>query len=471
MSLRRLMIQKLFYPLDLVRKGDRSQLRYLREFERTQYLPQSELRAIQFKRLQSLLAHAYRECGFYKESFDRAGLIPSDLKTLEDLSAFPILEKRDIQNCRDAMVAETSRKEDLLPNYTGGSTGTPLELFVNKERWRSRRAAVIRHNRWAGWEIGDKVVYLWGALSDIPKATWRQRLAQRLLEPQILLNTAHVTEAKLVEFHEAMKRFRPRVIQAYARSAALFARFLKSRGLRAYRPHSIIATAEVLEPEDRAVIEEVFGCAVFNRYGCREVSVIASECSAHQGLHVMAEGLYVEIVRGNREAKVGEDGEILVTDLLNWTMPLIRYRIGDVAAWEKGGICPCGRELPRMRRLMGRATDFLVGHDGRLVSGPFLTLAAVGKRPSLGQLQIQQDRVGQVHFRIQRGSRFQDPADLEFLKATARTYLGETTEVGWEYVEELRSEPSGKYLFCRSSVAPAFLGPTAAPPAEVAKSS
>lgn len=468
MSVRQRLIRDVLNPIDVWRAGDQAKLLFLKEFERSQFLPLQDLLAMQFERLRTLLEHAYRRCPFYKETFDRAGAAPHALKTLEDLSAFPILEKRDIQNRGDAMVADGWPREDLIPNYTGGSTGAPLTFFLSHDRRRSRWAATIRHNRWAGWEIGDRVAYLWGALRDEPAKTPRARLRQRLLEPQIFLNTAHLTEETMVQFHDEMRRFRPKIVLAYARSAALFARFLKAQGVAPYRPKSIVTSAEVLEAEDRAVIEEVFGCPVFNRYGCREVSVIASECSAHQGLHVMAEGIYVEIVRGGRPAKMGEEGEILVTDLMNRAMPLIRYRIGDVAAWDEGR-CPCGRELPRMRRLMGRATDFLVGHDGRLVSGPFLTLAAVGKRPSLGQLQIQQDRIGQVHFRIQRGRRFQDPADLEFLQETARRYLGETAEVDWEFVEELRSEPSGKYLFCRSLVAPAFLGQTAAPLAEVAR--
>lgn len=192
--------------------------------------------------------------------------------------------------------------------------------------------------------------------------------------------------------------------------------------------------------------------------------MIASECEAHKGLHLMAEGLYLEIVREGRAARQGEEGEILVTDLLNFAMPLIRYRIGDVGVWEAGD-CLCGRKLPRLKRVAGRATDFLVGHDGRLVSGPFLTLAAVGKRPSISQLQIRQSRVGQVQFRIVRGPRFQDPDDLQFLEQTARAYLGEATEVEWEFVEELTSEASGKFLFCVSQVSPDFLAGAARPPA------
>ena len=112
----------------------------------------------------------------------------------------------------------------------------------------------------------------------------------------------------------------------------LFARFLRERGIRAYRPQSLVTSAEMLEEEDRRTLEEVFGCPVFNRYGCREVSVIASECPAHSGLHVNAECLLVEIETPSGPADPGEVGAILVTDLLNLAMPLIRYRIGDLGA-------------------------------------------------------------------------------------------------------------------------------------------
>jgi phenylacetate-CoA ligase len=457
MSVRQRLIRDFLYPIDMWRSGDLARLRHLKEFERTQFLALPDLRAIQLERLRSLLEHAYLECPFYKERFDRAGVTPHDLTTLEDLRAFPILDKQNIQENRDSMVARSWPKEDLVLNHTGGSTGTPLTFFLSHDRLSSRWAATIRHNRWAGLDIGDKVASLWGAFADAPGREWRQRLRQILLDRQIFLNTAHITEEKLAGFHDEMRRFRPKTIVAYARSVALLARFLKARGISAYQPQSIVTTAEVLEPEDRSLVEDVFGCPIFNRYGCREVSVIATECAEHHGLHVMAEGLYVEVVRGGRLAEPGEVGEVLVTDLMNLAMPLIRYRIGDVAAWEAGK-CPCGRALPRLGGLMGRSTDFLVGHDGRLVSGPFLTLAAVAKRPSLGQLQIQQDRVGAVHFRVRPGPRFQDPADLEFLRDTALKYLGETSEVDWELVDELPCEPSGKYLFCRSTVAPGFLG-------------
>jgi phenylacetate-coenzyme A ligase PaaK-like adenylate-forming protein len=260
----------------------------------------------------------------------------------------------------------------------------------------------------------------------------------------------------MLEFHAALHRFRPRVIQAYARAAVLFARFLQARGLEAHRPHSIVTSAEILEDDDRRLLEEVFGCPVFNRYGCREVSVVASECPAHSGLHVMAEGLYLEIETPSGPAAPGEMGAVLVTDLLNGAMPLIRYRIGDMAAWADGP-CPCGRGLPRLERVAGRVTDFLVGADGRLVSGVFLATYVVAQRPSLGQVQIRQDRAGAVTYRLRPGNDFDPLEDVKYLEDATRLHLGEGAEFDWEAVEELSAEPSGKFLFSRSTVTPRFL--------------
>jgi phenylacetate-CoA ligase len=230
--------------------------------------------------------------------------------------------------------------------------------------------------------------------------------------------------------------------------------------LRPYRPQSIITSAEALEADDRQALEGVFGCPVYNRYGCREVSVIASECPAHRGLHVMAEGLYLEIETPAGPAAGGAVGSILVTDLLNHAMPLIRYRIGDLGAWAKGD-CSCGRHLPRLEKVHGRVTDFLVGADGRLVSGVFLATYVVAHRPSLGQVQIDQHTAGHVNYRLVPGPGFDPQADGEYLRRATREHLGACASCTLECVRELKAAPSGKFLFSRSTVTPAFLAPGA----------
>jgi phenylacetate-CoA ligase len=456
MGLRAALSRNVFYPLILRQSGEIGELHWLREFQRTQYLSADELTALRLRRLRAILFHAYDECSFYRERMNAIGLHPADVRGLEDLRHLPPLEKADLQQHGERMIARDWPRNDLRRNQTGGSTGTPVVFYAGKDRRQSRCAAQLRHNQWAGWHVGDRAAVLWGAPRDKPRQDWRARLRRFLLREPLWLDTAHVTEERLERFHHELLRFRPKVIQAYARSALLFARYLEHKGLTPWRPHSIVTSAEVLEPEERALVERVFGCRVFNRYGCREVSVIASECDAHQGMHVMAEGLLVEIETPDGPAVPGVMGSILVTDLLNFAMPMIRYRIGDLGSWEEGD-CPCGRKLPRLQQVHGRVTDFLVGGDGRLVSGVFLATYVVAHRPSLGQVQIHQDRAGEVIYRVRPGHDFSQADDLVYLERTSREHLGAGTRVRCELVDALPCEASGKFLFSRSSVTPSFL--------------
>ncbi len=452
------LVRDVFVPLSLWKAGELAQLRYQREFERTQFLAADDLRSLQLHRLRVLLAHAYADCPFYRRRMQQAGLAPQDVRRLDDLRALPPLEKREIQECANEMIARNWPRADLIRNQTGGSTGTPITFYLSGDRKCSRAAATLRHNRWAGWDVGDKAAVIWGAPRDRPANDWRSHLRGLLLRQPLWLDTANVTEETLLAFHEALWRHRPRVIQAYARSAVLFARYLHANGLHAYRPQSIVTSAEILEEHERRLLEEVFRCPVFNRYGCREVSVVASECAEHSGLHVMAEGLYVEIESPQGAAAPGQMGTILITDLLNHAMPLIRYRIGDLGAWADG-TCRCGRGLPRLQRVAGRVTDFLAGCDGRLVSGVYLATYVVAQRPSLGQVQIVQHRAGQATYRIKPGAAFDANADLDYLRSTTRKYLGDNAVVTAELVDALPVEPSGKFLFSRSTVTPDFLAP------------
>ena len=451
MKHRRHPLAKALYALDRWQSGDRAELAYLREFEDSQYLTPSQHNERTLRAAQKLLAHAYAHCPFYRDRWKAIDFAPDEIVSLDALTRLPPLEKRDIQEHRDEMVAENWPRNDLIPNMTGGSTGTPISFYLSRDRACSRSAATWRHNRWAGYDIGDKMASLWGAARDVPPPSWKQTLRSAATGRSIQLNTTKITEDGLKSFVAEMKRFRPKVILSYAKSAVMLAKYIASHDIPSYQPEAIITTAEVLEDAERRLLEKVFGCQVFNRYGCREVSIVASECDEHEGLHIMAEGLYLEVVRGNSPAKPGEAGAVLVTDLLNYAMPLIRYRIGDVAAFDPAP-CRCGRGLPRLRNIQGRISDFLVGKDGRLVSGTALTITMVGKRPQLGQVQIWQDAPGRVLFKIAplQGKNPED-ADFRYLIDESNAYLGPNTSVEFEVVDSLPCEPSGKFIFCRST--------------------
>ena len=444
-------IRHLAYPLIHWQAGESAELRYLREFTKTEFLSPEQLAAMQLKRLKRRLDYAYRHCPYYREKWTSLGLHPHDFRQNENLADYPVLTKADIQKHRDQLISEAWPSDQMFVDQTGGSTGSPISYYQSYDVDLSRKAATKRHNAWAGYRVGDKAALVWGAPRDASNLSWKNRLRHNLLEPRIWLDTAEFTVDKMIRFNDQLHCYRPRVIVAYARALKYLAQFYKDENIRPYQPHSIITSAEVLDDEARQVIEEVFRCKVFDRYGCREVGVLASECEQHAGLHVMAEGLYLEIVSDGRPAEPGQIGKILVTDFLNDAMPLVRYEIGDVAALDPAP-CACGRGLPRLTHLAGRVTDFVVGSDGRLVSGVFLATYVVAKRSSLGQVQIVQDTPGHLVYKIAPPEGEEtSPGDLEFLRAATREHLGPQSTVDFEFVQTLPTEPSGKILFCRST--------------------
>src|SRR6516225_4384940 len=131
MALHQRLVRHVLVPLSLWRAGGTAQIGYQREFERSQWLPADQIRALQLARLQALLGHAHEQCPFYRERCDNAGFRVRDLRRLEDLRALPPLEKREIQDSRDEMVARNWPRADLIPNQTGGSTGTPVPFFLS----------------------------------------------------------------------------------------------------------------------------------------------------------------------------------------------------------------------------------------------------------------------------------------------------------------------------------------------------
>ena len=183
-------VRHCLHPLDCYRQNAAAILRYSREYERSQYSSTEELKSEGLVRLKRILDRAYQNIPYYRQSFETAGVVPSDIRSEEDLLAFPILEKRQIQTHRDDLLDPKWSKDDLVLDRTGGSTGTPIEYYRSRDRSHSRAAATWRHNRFVGWDIGDKAASLWGAVRDAPLPGLKQKLRNLLMDRHILFNTA-----------------------------------------------------------------------------------------------------------------------------------------------------------------------------------------------------------------------------------------------------------------------------------------
>lgn len=433
-------VRNVCYPM-WARRDHPHYFRYFKEFQRSQFYSPGQIRELQLRRLRNLLEHAYANCVFYRERMDQAGLLPRSVESLDSLAALPVLTKHDIQDSGPSMLATNLPESARVRNQTGGSTGSPLQFYVDKERFDSRMASTDRHNRWMGFRPGDWYAYLWGArLDQVINRGAKDWFRNNLLYRRIELNTSCITTERWRELVSQIRRNRPRFMIAYAKSAVLLAQYMQEHNIKDITFEGIITTAEVLFPEDRYILEQTFGAQVFNRYGCREVSIIASECEHHR-MHVNADALLLEIVPSDKS----NAGKVLITDLLNYSMPLIRYDIGDVAEWAAEQGCPCGRGLPILQNVQGRTTDFLQLRDGRQVSGPALTLV-VADMTEVRQVQFVQYGLEDIAVRVVPGRGYGDHTKAE-LRKRMRLYLGELVNLQVEETTGIASEASGKYRF------------------------
>jgi phenylacetate-CoA ligase len=458
MDLHALLVRTLIGPLWA--RWERSPyLHHLRRLRRTQFDPPERVEARQWHALAGLLRHAYVSVPLYRRRFDAAGLRPEDIRGPEDYRRLPVLTKADIRSAGDALRSDQYAREGLRLCKTSGSTGVSLQVWCDEESAQWKRACAVRSDEWSGWRFGERVGMIWGN-PEYLRHSWRGRLRNALLERACFLDTLKMDEAALGRFAQTLLRKRTPLLFGHVHSVYLFAEYVRKVGVQGIRPRGIITSAMVLHGWQRRVIEEVFGCEVTNRYGCEEVGLIACECEQHHGLHVNADNIYLEVEREGQPAAPGEAGSVLITDLTNHAMPLLRYQIGDVAV-PSAGRCPCGRGLPLLERLEGREADFVVTPAGELISGISLTENFALEVPGVAQLQIVQEAVDRFRFRIVRGPDFgtQSTARLEQL---VRQRFGTDVAYECEYVDRIPQEPSGKYRFCISRVANPFSRPAPA---------
>ena len=429
-----------------------SHQKYLEQYERSQYYPPEKIEEQQFHLLKNLLIHAQKNCPFYTNRFQEAGFDPFRFNSMTELKKIPALTKKDIQANLDTLTASNYLPEQLVENKTGGSTGSPLLFCLDRERLFSRKASSFRHDRWAGWDIGMKTAVLWGHHRDfLGEQNWKSKFRAEYYDRKLILDTSDITSEKLDKFVTALNDYKPEIYVAYANSMFLYARYIKENKIIEFnRPKAIITSAELLTSEQRQLIEGVFDCKVFNRYGCRETSIVASECSEHTGMHISSETLYLEFQKGNKTTETGS--KIIITDLLNYGMPLIRYQIEDMGKAVSGD-CRCGRTLPRMEISGGRMTDFLITSDNRVISGASMTIYFIATVIGIAQAQLIQRKRNELIIKIVKSGQFSNNTEVEISRKIAE-FFGKEMKFVIEYTDNIPTTDSGKYRFSVSELDP-----------------
>jgi len=328
------------------------------------------------------------------------------------------------------------------PKTTGGSTGAAVTLRKSADGMAQELAATWRGYSWAGIDIGDKQARFWG----VPHGK-KDKLRARIID--FVSNRKRVSafafsELDLKIYNDDLGRFGPKYFYGYVSMIRQFSEYIENNNLtKILKPTAIITTAEVLSESDRAVIERVFGCKVFNEYGCGEVGTIAHECK-FGNLHVNSENVIVEIVDDHGDGvAIGEVGEIVVTDLVNYSMPLIRYKIKDFGAFGSD-CCECGVGLPIIKEIFGREYDYLVNDIGEKFHGEFFLYIVEELARSgviLDGVQFLQDEKLNIVVNIVSDVNFNYE---EFFSQRIKALMGAEINVSVLRVSNITRESSGK---------------------------
>jgi phenylacetate-CoA ligase len=434
----------LFRAIDLVMGADiAGKLAALRTSE---LLPAERLRARQNERLRTLLRHAGERVPFYRETFQRVGLDPSAVRGIEDLARLPILGKSEAVAAGEDLL-DPNPDEKFIWDVTSGSTGSPFRFRRSLSANGWHRALGLRGLAWFGVRPGDAQARVWGVpIRDKDRRRerrkdWvlnRRRYASFDLDPPAL-------DAKIAH----LSRQRPRYVYGYPSAIHEIARRVLERGrqvLHGWRPYVVVTTAELLFDDQRRDIASAFDCPVANEYGASELTVLAFSCP-EGGLHLSDETLVTEF----EPSGLTIDGKLafrfVFTDLVNRSMPLIRYRIGDLGR-PVDGPCSCGRGLTRIEILGGREVDVLVTPDGRRIHGSIFSylgksiLIAGGVR----RFRAIQTAPDHLEIQIEKGESFR-PECLQAMQNEIHARTGRGLQVVFEKVSELKPEPSGKLRY------------------------
>jgi phenylacetate-CoA ligase len=441
------LVSSVIFPIHEFIKGHRS-VQVRRALERSQWFPPDELRKLQLERLRSLLSHAGEHVPYYRRLFAQCGFSARAVSSVSDLDRLPLLTKQEIRAHSEEMKADNAGI--LIRLNTGGSSGQPLVFQVGLDRITHDVAAKWRVYRWWGVDVGDPEVVVWGSPIELGAQDrvrgWRDRLLRSSLLPAFNMSTAN-----LDRFVDQLRNCRPRILFGYPSALALIGRHASRIGvdMQGLGVKVAFVTAERLYADQAQVIRDAFGCAIGNGYGGRDSGYVAHECP-DGGMHISAEDIIVETVdAAGRVLPSGSRGEIVVTHLDTHEFPFIRYRTGDIGVLDPRQ-CACGRGLPLIREIEGRATDFITASDGTVMHGLAL-IYVVRDLPGIHSFKIIQESLSRVRVLVVPEGGYSDNVGASIVTGL-RARLGRSVEVSVEPVTEIPPEKSGKFRYVVSHI-------------------
>lgn len=399
-----------------------------------------EQQHFQLKRLRSLCKIAATS-EYYSDIFVDCGIKHPEEITLEQYHSLPLLSKDTLRNHSNAMIPQGINLTDLRQSATGGTTDSPVKIYMDMDCYYKRLASTIIHDNWLNYKPGMKMAYLWGATQDFSKKTTLKSYVKRaFLGKKLFLQSGYLNNETMMSHYHSLKKFKPTLLQAYPTPLALFSQFLLENKLTLDIPN-ISCTAEPLLDHQKELILNAFGRLPHNWYGSRECGRVATESTPGMGLNINGFNIYAEQL-----ANHGNRGNIILTDLWNQGLPMLRYDTRDIGQIDdKENPSSFGYQV--LNSLDGRTTDIFISPDGSYVPGVAFTNRLIKNDDHFLSLQIIQNDPAKFHVKIVPGPKYSSDS-INFLTSVISEFMKSDISLSTEIVESIPAEKSGKVRFC-----------------------
>jgi phenylacetate-CoA ligase len=400
-----------------------------------QWKNKKKLDTMQMKALKKILNHAYANVPYYKRLFDTSGIKPEDITSIKDLQVIPILTKDIIlENYPQNILANNIDWRHALTRMTSGSSGKKLDIVVDHEVTHLYRLMLLRQLFGVGYKPWYKSVYI----------RYKPPVSKLVLQKLNFFRREYIPLEWTPERQiSKIMELKPQIIDAYPSVLYLLAKAISPSQAKKLRLKFLFSNSELLTDHVREYLEKIFQCKVYDDYSCLEFSSIGFECSM-QNLHISADNVIVEIIDSDgNQLPPGKEGRVIITALNNYSMPYIRYEIGDIGILSDEN-CSCGRTFPLFRSILGRCDDFIVLPSGRLID-PQTVVFQIEVLPEVKEFRILQGNDYNITVDVvsNRGAEFKRVKD-QIIKKLGVVFK-DTLSVVVNEVAELKRGRTGKH--------------------------
>ena len=426
------------------------ELKLLRSIERKS---PEEITQLQNQRLTVLLRHAWENTDYYRQILEDCGVVKDGRVDLDKFESIPFLTKDIIRREGKLLKAKKLPKgRKPYPNSSGGSTGQPVQFWQDSYYWDLNVATKIYHFEVLGKTLGELELKIWGSAEDLFEGTiGLTTKVKNFFYNRKFQQCFHLPEKHVNQIINSINRFKPKIIWSYLDGVYVISNYINKHRVGLHRPAAIFCGASTLYPHITQAIEKAFNAPVINFYGSREVGDVACQCGKKKGLHIASLFNKIEVINKVGIPVIEEDGELVITSLMNYAMPLIRYRIGDIGRLTQHK-CPCGRGFPLLESVAGRVIDVFMNSNGDRIDSYFFIhlLGVVFNFDWLYKFQVIQEDYARIKIKmiLENGvAREQIQYYLNEIKKKIRIVMGDDCEVIFDIVDEIPLTKSGKHLY------------------------